>query len=139
MSLETVTIQLPKRLYRDVAKRAQHMRRSVEEELVAVVAEALPTISDLPEELADELEQLTLLNDAELWQAARSQLSEEDAAQMQTLVWKQQRDGLTKREQHKAETLLQRYNRTMLVRAQAAVHLKARGFDISSLNPSSML
>lgn len=134
MSLQTVTIQLPERIYSDVAKRARRMHRSVEEEVVAVVSEALPTINDLPSELTEELEQLALLSDAELWQAARTKLGEEEAAQMQTLVWKQQRDGLTKREQSKAENLLQRYNRTMLVRAKAAVLLKERGFDISSLN-----
>jgi len=113
------------------------MHRSVEEEVVAVVSEALPTINDLPSELTEELEQLALLSDAELWQAARTKLGKEEEAQMQTLVWKQQRDGLTKREQSKAENLLHRYNRTMLVRAKAAVLLKERGFDISSLNPAS--
>jgi plasmid stability protein len=136
MSLQTITIQLPERLYSDVAKRARRMHRSVEEEVVAVVTEALPTINDLPSDLAEELEQLALLNDAELWQAAQTKLSEEEATQMQSLVWKQQRDGLTTREQSKAEKLLQRYNRTMLVRAKAAVLLKTRGLDISSLNPA---
>ena len=130
MALQTVTIQLPDRIYRDVAKRARHMHRSVAEEVVAVVSEALPTINDLPGELAEELDQLALMNDTELWQA--------EATQMQTLVWKQQRDGLTTREQNKAENLLQRYNRTMLVRAKAAVLLKERGFDITSLNPASV-
>lgn len=136
MTLQAVTIQLPERLYNDVANRARRMHRSVEEELIAVVADALPTTNDLPSELADELEQLDLLSDRELWQAAQTKLSAEEAEQMQTLVWKQQRDGLTKREQNKAEKLLQRYNRTMLVRAKAAVLLKGRGFDISSLNPA---
>ena len=138
MALQTVTIQLPDRIYRDVAKRARHMHRSVAEEVVAVVSEALPTINDLPGELAEELDQLALMNDTELWQAAQTRLGEAEATQMQTLVWKQQRDGLTTREQNKAENLLQRYNRTMLVRAKAAVLLKERGFDITSLNPASV-
>lgn len=133
MSLQTITIQLPEQLYSDVVERAQRMHRSVEEEVVAVVAEALPAINDLPTELAEELEQLALLSDAELWQAAQIKLGEDETAQMQTLILKQQRDQLTTREQSKAETLLQRYNRTMLVRAKAAALLKLRGFDISSL------
>lgn len=135
MTLQAVTIQLPERIYNDVAIRAHHMHHSVEEALASVVVDALPTIDDLPSELADELEQLDLLSDHELWQAAQTKLSAEEAEQMQTLVWKQQRDGLTKREQNRAEKLLQRYNRTMLLRAKAAVLLKTRGFDISSLNP----
>ncbi len=134
MSFQAITIELPEQLYSDVAKLARRMHRSVAEEVVAVVASALPTIHDLPSELADELQELELLSDAELWQAAKTKLSDEEAEQMQTLVWKQQRDGLTTREQRKAEKLIQRYNRTMLVRAQAAVLLKKRGLDISSLN-----
>ncbi len=135
MSFQAITIELPEQLYSDVVKRARHTHRSVAEEVVAVVADALPTINDLPIELTEELEELALLSDAELWQATQTKLGEEEAAQMQTLVSKQQRDGLTTREQRKAERLLQRYNRTMLLRAQAAVLLKKRGFDISSLNP----
>jgi hypothetical protein len=96
----------------------------------------LPTIDDLPDELANELAQLALLDDHELWQAAQTQLSAEEAAQMQRLVWKQQRDGLTRSEQKQAKSLLQRCNRTMLVRAKAAVLLKERGFDISVLHPA---
>lgn len=136
MTLQAITIQLPERVYNDVATRALRMHRPIEEALADVVVDALPTIDDLPSELVDELEQLDLLSDRELWQAAQTKLSAEEAEQMQTLVSKQQRDGLTKREQTKAEKLLQRYNRTMLVRAKAAVLLKTRGFDISSLYPA---
>lgn len=117
MTLQAITIQLPERVYNDVAARAHRLHRSIEDALADVVVDALPTIDDLPSELADELEQLDLLSDRELWQAAQTKLSVDEAAQMQTLVWKQQRDGLTKREQTKAEKLLQRYNRTMLVPA----------------------
>ena len=56
MSLQTITIQLLERLYSDVAKRTRRMHRSVEDEVVAVVADALSTINDLSSELAAELE-----------------------------------------------------------------------------------
>lgn len=36
MSLQTVTIQLPERIYSDVAKRARRMHRSVEEEVCII-------------------------------------------------------------------------------------------------------
>lgn len=94
----------------------------------------LPTLDDLSSKLANELAQLELFNDSDLWQVAQTTLSKEEAAQMQTLVCKQQRDGLTVSEKMQAKRLLQRYNRTMLVRAKAAVLLKERGFDISALN-----
>ena len=98
--------------------------------------QTLPTIDDLPSELANELAQLALLDDHALWQAAQTEVSVEEAEQMQRLVWQQQRDGLSVREQKQAQRLLQRYNRTMLVHAKAAVLLKERGFNISVLNPA---
>ena len=51
MSLQTLTIHLPERLYSAVVNHAQRMHRSVEAEVVAVVANALPTLYDLPIEL----------------------------------------------------------------------------------------
>ena len=95
-----------------------------------------PLMFFLTIKLTELLAQLALLTDSELWQSAQAKLRDEENKQMQLLVWKQQRDGLTAGEQKQAEKLLERYNRTMLVRAQAAVLLKERGIDISSLNPS---
>jgi len=74
------------------------------------------------------LAQLTYLNDAALWQAARASMS---VAQRERLVWlndKQQRDGLTQTEQNEAELLLKLYRETLLIRAQAAVLLKQRNY-----------
>ena len=70
MALQTVTVHLPEMLYRQVARRAQRMRRSVEDELVEVVSTAMPTMEALPSDIVDDLEQLTYLTDAEMWEAA---------------------------------------------------------------------
>ena len=138
MALQKVTVRLPDALYRQIEQRARRMQRSVEDELVAVVAEALPTLEELPADIADELAQLAFLSDEELWQAARTTLAPEEAERMQALLLKRQREGLTPEEQQEAERLLHLYDRTMLVRAQAAVLLKERGHDISSLDPPSI-
>jgi len=135
MALETVTVRLPDVLYRQIEQRARRMHRSVEDELVAVVAEALPALEDLPADIADELAQLAFLSDEELWQAARTTLPPEESERMQTLLLKRQREGLSPEEQQEAERLLHRYDRTMLVRARAAVLLKERGHNISTLHP----
>jgi hypothetical protein len=112
------------------------MRRSVEAELVAVVSFALPTLDDLPADIADELAQLAYLTDAELWQAARTTLPLKDSERMQVLLLKRQREGLSATEEREAKRLAHRADRTMLVRAQAAVLLKDRGHDVSSLSPT---
>jgi hypothetical protein len=56
---------------------------------------------------------------------------------MQRLVSKQQRQGLALREQRRAEDLLAHFHRSTLVRAQAALLLKERGYNIETLRSIS--
>jgi plasmid stability protein len=120
---------LPAPLYRQVQERAARARHSVEDELIQVVATALPTLDELPQETTEVLAQLRFLDDAELWQAARTRMLPERAEQLEQLNLKQQREGLTPDEQQEREQLLGYYEQTMLVRAQAAVLLQERGHD----------
>ncbi len=83
----------------------------------------------------DELDQLAFLTDAELWQAARTRLHPADRNRMEGLLHKQQAIGLQPDELTEAEMLADRYDRTLLVRAKAAILLKARGHDVASLGP----
>lgn len=136
MTLQTVTVHLPEMLYRQVARRARRMRRSVEDELVEVVSTAMPTMEALPSDIVDDLEQLTYLTDAEMWEAARTTLPRQDSERMQTLVLKRQGVRLTTVEERELKRLTHLADRAMLVRAQAAVLLKERGHNIESLNPA---
>jgi hypothetical protein len=52
---------------------------------------------------------------------------------LEELHLKKQREELTARETQTTKTLLRRYERFMLVRAQAAAILQERGHDISGL------
>jgi plasmid stability protein len=129
MNIQPVTLNLPAPLYRQVQERAARARHSVEDELIQVVATALPTLDELPQETTEVLAQLRFLDDAELWQAARTRMLPERAEQLEQLNLKQQREGLTSDEQQEREQLLGYYEQTMLVRAQAAVLLQERGHD----------
>ena len=133
MALQTVTVHLPEMLYRQVARRAQRMRRSVEDELVEVVSTAMPTMEALPSDIVDDLEQLTYLTDAEMWEAARTTLPRQNSERMQALVLKRQGVRLTAIEERELKRLTHLADRAMLVRAQAAVLLKERGHNIESL------
>lgn len=95
--------------------------------------ETVSSVDDLPTGIDKELRQMAFLTDGELWHAARSQMTAIENHRMQELMWKQQREGLAWREQSEAENLLQRADRVMLIRAQAAVLLKDRGHDVSEL------
>ena len=74
---------------------------------------------------------MAYLNDAALWQAGRATMTAEQRERLEALHDKQQREGLTPDEQAEERALLALYRETLLVRAQAAVLLKQRGYDVS--------
>ena len=133
MSVHPITLSLPKSIYNRLRKRAEKSRRSVEMELLDVVAAAIPASEELPELLAAAVADLELLDDDALWRAARTRLDSEQSAQMEALHIKRQSEGLSAVEEQTLSGLVFRYERSMLVRAQAAALLKARGHDVSSL------
>jgi hypothetical protein len=128
---------LPKNIYNNLRKRAEKSRRSVEMELLDVVAAAMPASDDLSDELANAVAEFELLDDTALWRAARTHLEADAIEQMESLHIKRQRDGLSEPEAQTLAALVRRYERTMLVRAQAAALLNARGHDISGLLQST--
>jgi hypothetical protein len=133
MAVHPVTLELPSELYSRVKQRAEQTQRSVEAELLDVLASAIPASDDLPADLAEALAPLAVLDDAALWRAARSHLPATSAARLEALHLKRQSEGLTETEAADAARLVRQYERAMLVRARAAALLKQRGHDVSSL------
>lgn len=133
MTAQTILITLPEKIYRRLEQKSHQTKRSLVDEAVVAVAESLPGDEQLPGTVTQELKQLQWLTDDELWQAARLTATDEEAEQMQILLEKQQREGLTPVEQQHVEQLSMFFNRIMLVRAEAAVLLKKRGYDITHL------
>ena len=130
---QAITVHLPDALYRQVAKRAQRINVSLEDELVTMVAATLSSNNDLPEVTIDAMTQLAFLDDEDLWRAAQLQVLPEENARIQFLTLKRQAEGLSSEEQAEVEHLLHRYDHVMLVRAQAMALLRKRGFDLSDL------
>ena len=133
MTVHAVTLQVPSLLYEQLKRRTEQTDRTVEAELLDIVATAMPVSEDLPADLADAIDPLELLDDEALWRAARCSLPAEAATQMEDLHLKRQREGLTDAETKALDGLVRQYERTMLVRAQAAALLKERGHDVSQL------
>jgi predicted transcriptional regulator len=133
MAVQAVTLHLPSPLYERLKRWAEQTHRSVEAELLEVVAAAVPVADDLPVDLAQVISPLALLDDEALWRAARSHLPAEAVAQMEQLHLKRQRQGLTGSEAEALAGLVRHYERAMLVRAQAAALLKERGYDVAEL------
>ena len=131
MAVHPVTIHLSEQVYRQIKRAADTVRRPVDEVAAEAVTAAAP-VMDMPASgLRTELAQMASLNDAALWQAARSTLSSSQRQQLQTLHDQQQRIGLTADEQVKEQALVKLYRETLLVRAQAIALLQQRGYDVS--------
>lgn len=123
----TLTLQLPEPLYDRLADRARRANRPVEAELLELVAAAVP------DQLADLTAELPVLDDDALWRAARGRLADEARVRLEELNDLRQRAGLSATESVEADALLRQYETAVLVRAQAAALLRARGHDISGL------
>lgn len=95
----------------------------------------MPThaITELSPELIKAVEALEGLADEELWQLARMTMSREASQELEALHLKQRDDGLSEVEDAARAKLIQEYEQTMLIRAQAAKLLKDRGHDVSTL------
>ena len=137
MTIQSVTLNLPGHLYNRLKRRAEQAHRTVEAELLEVVASAVSVADELPAELNEAISPLALLDDEALWRAARSHLPAEAAVQMENLHLKRQREGLTEAEAQTLAGLVRQYERAMLIRAQAAALLKQRGHDVSELAPKA--
>jgi hypothetical protein len=133
MTTHQVTITLPEEIYRKVKEQSQLMEWSVETEVAAVVISSYQEQDKLSPDMKRQLSELKFFTDEELWQAARMTAPPEKEERMQELMDKQDLEELTSSEQQEVETISDYYSRIMLIRAEAAVLLKERGYDVDQL------
>lgn len=128
---QTITLHLPEALYRRAQAAAEAQQQPLEEVVLGAVAAGMPLLDDLPPLLAHEAAALSLLNDEALWRAARQTLSAELQERYEALSEQRELGALALDEQRQLEQILGEYQRIVLLRAQAAVLLKLRGYDLS--------
>ena len=133
MAAHAVTLHLPETLYKRFQQRAKWSHRSLETEILDAVASAAPVEGELSPDLIESLEALQRLDDEQLWALAREAMSPEACRELEHLHLKQRDEGLNREEDAARANLIREYERSMLVRAQAAKLLKERGHDVSSL------
>jgi plasmid stability protein len=133
MATQTLTLHLPDPLYARLQERARRFNRTLEAELLEVLNSAVPVEESLPDSLTEDVARLDAMDDAELWQVARSMLSKKEAARLEVLHLKRQKEGLSESEGSNLAELVRQYERSMLTRARAAALLKQRGHDVSGL------
>lgn len=133
MTTHQVTITLPDEIYQKVKEQSQLMEWSVETGVAAVVISSVQEQDRLSPDIKQQLSDLKLFTDKELWQAARMMAPPEKEERLQELMDKQDLEELTSSEQQEVEKISDLFSRIMLVRAEAAALLKERGYDVDEL------
>jgi plasmid stability protein len=130
MTSQILTLKLPDALYTRLRERALQANRTVEDEMLDVLATAVPLAGELPADLAEAISPLALLDNQALLRAAHSHFAPEAAARLEELHIKRQRVGLNEAEGQSLAGLVRQYERAMLVRAEAASLLNRRGLSV---------
>jgi hypothetical protein len=128
---EQITLTLPE----DISARVRHIAETTSQPVEQIVFDHLKSLSiqlpPLPPADQAELDALHHLSDDALWTIAREQVSEDAQARAHILMDKNSRGTITETEADKLEKLVQRADRVMLRKAEAATILKERGFPFS--------
>lgn len=125
------TLTIPEAVYRRARRIAEETSQPVEQLLIEHLKnlpEPLPSL--LPDEQA-ELDALKHLSDDALWTIAREQMPEDIQAQMQVLMDKNSLGTITAEEYHVLEGFVERGNRLMVRKAEAAGLLMERGYSFT--------
>lgn len=131
MAEKTITVHLPESAYRKLQKAAELTYRSVDEILASTIETSLPTMSDVPAEIAEELAAMHLLSDDALWAAVSPALSQAEQARLTQLNQLASERPLTPAEEAEQSNLIAAYRRSVLRRAQALAILAQRGHPVS--------
>jgi hypothetical protein len=131
MATHTISLDLPEEVLQRLERTARRERRSVTELAVESIVAANPEADEVPAATSFALAQMVHLNDAALWQAARTTLTPEQRERLQELHDLEDVRSLSPDERREEQALLDLYHETLQVRAQAARLLGQRGYDLS--------
>ncbi|MGB1285632.1 MAG: hypothetical protein ACPG7F_03775 [Aggregatilineales bacterium] len=125
------TLNIPEKLYQYAGQIAESASRSVDSillEQLQLWTESIPLLN--PDEEA-ELQALRYLSDDALWTIAREQMPQHSQTQMQTLMDKNSRREITSEEYALLNDFVERGQRLMLRKSEAAALLTERGHNIT--------
>jgi len=132
MTVQSVTVRLPTGLYDRLKRRAEQAQRSIETEMLATVADALPGNDVLKPELSAAVAQLAVAADAALLQLVRARFPAEKSAQLEALHLRRAVAAWNEAEARQADALATELEEFMFLRAQAMSFLLQRGYDLKT-------
>jgi hypothetical protein len=131
--MASLSVRVSRRLLQALKCRATSQRKSLEKEVLELIATGLKNADTGSGELEEFLQPLEMMADDDLWNAARSRLPRSLSSEFEKLHHKRQRDGVTKAERERARLLTEQFERCLVIRARAIELLHARGHDVSRL------
>jgi len=130
MTSQTVTLQLPERLYRRAHRVAKTSQQSLEETLIRVLDTALPPMEADLAELQREMQVMAKADDETLLRTAGQMMPAEDQRRMHELLDIQSVRPLTPEERDELSELISEYSRLTLLKAKAYALLAQRGHPL---------
>ena len=127
----SITFELPPATYEQLRRTASRQNRPVAEVVKEIVLREIPDLPSLPADVEAELASFSQLSNDVLWLVARSTLTRQQQEDLAKLNDQAQRRPLTANEQSQRNELITAYDRALVRRAQAALVLKQRGYDLS--------
>ena len=124
-------LTVPQEVYDRVRQIAEETAQPVDQvmlDYLRTMADSLPALA--PDEEA-ELAALRNLSDDALWTIARESMPENLQAQMQTLMDKNSLGTIASEERSELESLVERGQRLMLRKSEAAALLTRRGYKVT--------
>jgi hypothetical protein len=127
MSTATVTMPVSKEAYERLERVAAYLAQPVDRVLDETLRTILPTENSIPTAIQREVDALPTLTTEELHQVADSEMSSDDQAAIEQLLYWQNMRSLTHREAEKLEKLRTEYGRVLVRKARAFALLAERG------------
>ncbi len=134
MITQSITVELPDNLYRSVKQLSRTMNQPVADILLESLTHTLPPLDDVPPEEAEALARLSLLNDADLWRVAQSNLSPKKQTKLETLLTEQSMGKINDEQQEQLASLQNEYGRLLVRQAHAWLLLARRGYKVPVQN-----
>jgi hypothetical protein len=130
---QAITITLPETIYQRVKVTAEVLSLPVETVVTESIELLLPAFeADMSPATQRALATLTYLSDAQLWKAARQNMSRAKQAHLEALAERQKQRELNQKERVELDQLMQEAQHIMLSKAEACRLLAQRGHTVFS-------
>lgn len=124
-------LTVPEEVYARARQIAEETSQPVEQVMIEYLRTLSVPLPVLPPDEEAELEALKSLSDDALWTIAREQMADGLQARMQLLMGKNSLGAITPDEYKELETLVERGQRLMVRKSEAAALLTQRGFSVT--------